>query len=146
MEEEGKPCCGPDRFVRHAGDGSSFPMSQAVACATCGIRHAFSTQRNFKVHAVFAALAVVLGFALRIPQPSWLAVILCIVAVFALETLNTAVESIVDLVSPEWNRLAMVATDCAAGSVFLAAVGSLVVAAVVYLPPAIELASSLAGA
>ena len=112
MEEEGKPCCGPDRFVRHAGDGSSFPMSQAVACATCGIRHAFSTQRNFKVHAVFAALAVVLGFALRIPPPSWLAV----------------------------------AKDCAAGSVFLAAVGSLVVAAVVYLPPAIELASSLAGA
>lgn len=146
MAQEGKDRCGSKRFVRHAGDGSSFSMGDAFACATCGVRHAFSTQRNFKVHAVFAVLAVVLGFVLQIPQSSWLAVILCITAVFSLETLNTAVESIVDLVSPEWNRLAMVAKDCAAGSVFLAAIGSVVVAGVVFLPPMFELAASLAGA
>ena len=71
---------------------------------------------------------------------------LCIIAVFSLEMLNTAVESIVDLVSPEWNRLAMVAKDCAAGSVFVAAIGSLVVAAIVYIPPLVAILASTFGA
>lgn len=135
------------RFVRHAGDDfSQFSVADAFSCAACGVRHAFASQRNFKVHAAFAAAAVVLGFVLQIPQSSWLAVILCIMAVFSLEVLNTAVECIVDMASPEWNKLAMHAKDCAAGSVLVSAAGSVVVACIVYLPPLVQLAQNLANA
>lgn len=60
--------------------------------------------------------------------------VLCIALVMALELVNTAIESVVDLVSPEWNLLAKRAKDCAAGAVYLAAFASIVVAAIVYLP------------
>ena len=133
--EEGK-------FVRHGGDEwSSFPITDAFACATRGIANAFITQRNFKIHAVFAVLAIILGFLLGISESGWLAVVLCITVVFSLETVNTAIEAIVDMTSPEWNRLAKVAKDCAAGAVLISAVGSLVIAAIVYIPPIVALVS-----
>ena len=146
MSDDGSRSRIASKFVRHAGDGSTFSVADAFGCAAAGVGHAFATQRNFKIHAVFAALAVVLGFALGISQAGWLAIVLCIVAVFSLEMLNTAVESIVDLVSPEWNSLAKVAKDCAAGSVFVAAIGSLVVAAIVFVPPVVALVAASAGA
>lgn len=126
------------KLVHHA-DEAPLNMGLAFSCATCGIKYALTTQRNFKVHAVFAVLAIILGLVLQIPQWSWLAVILCITAVFSLEVINTAIEAVVDMVSPEWHELAMRAKDCAAGAVFIFAIGSIVVAAVVYVPAFIEL-------
>lgn len=116
-----------------------FSLREAFSCAWAGIVYAFTSQRNLKIHAFFACLAVVLGIALRIDAASWLAVVLCIALVMALEVLNTAVESVVDLVSPEWNELAKRAKDCAAGAVYLAAFGSLAVAGIVFIPRIIGL-------
>lgn len=129
-----------ERFVRHAGtprtgEATSFPLRRAFSCAWAGLRWAFTSQRNLKIHLAFACAAIILGLILGISQAGWLAVILCIMLVMSLEVLNTAVESVVDLVSPEWNELAKHAKDCAAATVYLAAFGSLAVAAVVYLPP-----------
>ncbi len=129
------------KFVHHSDKESPISIWRAFSCAMAGILYALRTQRNFKVHFTFAVLAIALGLLLQIPQWSWLAVVVCIFAVFSLEVMNTAVESIVDMVSPEWNELAMRAKDCAAGSVYVAAIGSLVVAAIVYLPPLISMVS-----
>lgn len=144
MPEGKSPGSEEGRFVRHGGDEwSGFPLTDAFACAAIGVGRAFVTQRNFKIHAVFAVLAVVLGFVLGISQAGWLAIVLCITAVFSLETVNTAIEAIVDMTSPEWNELAKAAKDCAAGAVLVSAIGSLVVAAVVYIPPLVGALSSL---
>ena len=128
-----------DDFVRRAGDDResgehAFSLRHAFMCAGQGIRYAFSSQRNLKIHLAFAVAAVALGFLLDIAQAGWLAVVLSIVSVMSLEVLNTAVESVVDLVSPEWNILAKRAKDCAAGAVYIAAFGSVVVACIVYIP------------
>lgn len=139
MPNKGRTDREKEKFVRHVGDRDEFSMAAAFSCASCGIKHAYVTQKNFKVHTFFAILAIVLGFVLQIPQSSWLAVILCIMIVFSLEILNTAIESIVDMTSPQWHLLAMHAKDCAAGAVFFSAMGSLVVAAVVYIPPCLKL-------
>lgn len=127
------------RFVRHAGEdrgrgARAFPLARAFSCAWAGISYAFSSQRNLKIHLAFALVAVALGFALGISEAGWLAVVLCIALVMALEVVNTAVESVVDLVSPEWNLLAKRAKDCAAGAVYLAAFASVVVACIVFVP------------
>ena len=124
-----------DRFVRHAGDGSRFTLAHAFRCAFEGVLASLRTQRNFRIHVPFAIAAIVLGILLRIPLWGWASIVICIAAVFALEVLNTAVESVVDLVSPEWDRLAKVAKDCAAGAVLVFAVASLAIALIVFLPP-----------
>ena len=129
-----------ERYVRHAGDASRFSLAQAFACARAGLRYAVASQRNFKVHAVFAALAIILGALFQISAAEWIAIVLCMVAVLSFELINTAVESVVDLASPEWSELAKHAKDCAAASVYVAAIGSVIVAAIIFIPPILELA------
>lgn len=146
MSDHDQQPCRIGSLVRHAGDPSPFPLACAFRCAGNGIRYAFTTQRNLKIHLAFAVLAVVLGFVLHVSEAGWLAIVGCIMMVMALEVVNTAIESVVDLVSPEWENLAMRAKDCAAGAVYIAAIGSLVVAAIVYLPRIAELIMTVGGA
>ena len=74
------------------------------------------------------------GSALGIDAASWAAIVICIVLVLAAECLNTAVESVVDLVSPDYAELAKHAKDCAAGAVLVCALGAVAVAAAVFVP------------
>ena len=131
--------CGAEGFVRNESAkerGSRFSIVCAFKCAWDGICYCVRTQRNMKIHLAIAVVAVVLGFVLQIDEASWAAVIMCIAAVFAAECLNTAVESVVDLVSPEYHELARLAKDCAAGAVLVFAIVAVVVAFVVFGPPA----------
>lgn len=114
--------------------GARFPLGHAFACARCGIAHAWRTQRNMRIHAVVAVLAIVLGFLLRIDGSSWCAVVLCIALVFAAECFNTGLEAVVDLVTDDYHELARVAKDCAAGAVYLCALGAVIVGCIVYVP------------
>lgn len=92
-----------------------------------------------KIHLCFAVLAVILGFALSIDRVGWFAVITCIFLVIAAECFNTAIESTVDLLSPEYHKIAGRAKDCAAAAVLVLAVLSLVVAVLVYGPAILEM-------
>lgn len=111
-----------------------FSLVQAFSCAGRGVRFAFA-ERNMRIDACFAVLAIILGLVFQISLTSWCAVVLCIALVMSLETLNTALEALVDLVSPEFNELAGKAKDCAAGAALIAACASVVVACFVFLPP-----------
>lgn len=125
----------PKRFVRNAHDKkkrTSFSLVQAFLCAIRGLLYVLSTQRNVKIYSVFIALALILGFLLQISINAWLAVVLCIAVVLAAESVNTAIESLVDLVSPEYADLAKQAKDCAAAAVLVCAIGSLIVGVIVY--------------
>lgn len=104
--------------------------------AWAGIQYAFLTQRNFRLHVVVGTLALALGFYLEL-QPVEIAVIcLTIGAVMALELLNTALESVVDLtVKQTYHELAKIAKDCAAGAVLVSAIVSAIIAMVLLLPP-----------
>jgi len=116
----------------------SFTFSRAMSCAISGIKIA-TKQRNYRIHLCFAAAAIVLGFALQISLASWLAVVLCIGIVLSLETINTAIECTVDLCTSEIHPLAKLAKDTAAGAVLTAAIMSIVVAFIVYVPPLLKL-------
>lgn len=134
-ESAGEAAAGP--FVRNRADKDSrarFPLGRAFSCAWEGLAYTTRTQRNMKIHFAIAAVAVALGIALGIDAASWAAIAVCIVVVLASECLNTAVESVVDLVSPGYAELAKHAKDCAAGAVLVCALGAVVVAAVVFLP------------
>lgn len=93
-----------------------------------------------KIHCAVALAAAVIGVVLAIEPLGWAAIAVCIALVFASECMNTALEAVVDLVSPEYSELAKNAKDCAAGAVLVCAIGSIVVAAFVYVPPLLSLA------
>ena len=114
-------------------DGSKNPLGRAFACAFAGIRDA-SKGRNFRIECGIGVIAILLGFAFRVNQAEWLAIIICIGVVLGLECANTALEAVVDLASPGYHELARRAKDCAAGAVLIASIASFVVAIIVFAP------------
>ena len=99
-----------------------------------GIWHAAATQLNFRVHLVAALVAVYAGYALHISKDEWLWIILCIALVLIAELFNTAVEFLVDLVSPEYNKKAGLVKDMSAGAVLITAIGALAIGLIIFVP------------
>lgn len=106
-------------------------IAESFRYALQGLRHAAERERNFKVHTVCAALAVLCCIAFRVEAFLFLLVIISIIFVLAMELVNTAVEAVTDLLCDRLHPLAKIAKDTAAAAVLLAALQAVVVAAVV---------------
>lgn len=104
-------------------------------CAFEGLRYVFETQRNFRFHLVAALLVLLIAYWLEITPVGWAVLILTIGCVLVIEMLNTAVEVMVDLISPDFHPLAKTAKDLAAGAVLLVAITSVLVGIVILGPP-----------
>ncbi len=112
--------------------------------AWTGITYAFKTQRNFRIHTVIGTLAISLGIFLHLTSVEIAIIGLTVGAVMAMELLNTAIESVVDLsVGQSYHELAKIAKDCAAGAVMIFALAAVLVAGVLLLPPLFVLLQSL---
>ncbi len=108
---------------------------RSVAYAWSGLVYMFLTQRNARLHLIGALAAIALATWLRIDSTRWAILLLTIGAVCAGETINTTVEALVDLLSPEWHERAKVAKDVSAGAVLLLAVTAIAVGLIVLGPP-----------
>ena len=115
------------------GSKSDHPdFRRSFLFAIQGFRTAVTTERNIKVMLVVGALAVVAGVVLQIDLLSWAIVLLCCAVVIMAELFNTAVETVVDLVSPEFHPLAGRAKDIAAAAVWFLSFVVAVVGVLVY--------------
>lgn len=103
-----------------------------------GIRSVFSTEANMKIHAGVAVLVIVAGFLLKISPLEWIAALFCMGLVFCAEMFNTAIELLVDKVSPQKDPVAGKVKDIAAGAVLIAACISVVVGVIIFLPKLIQ--------
>ncbi len=120
---------------RHAADsGWLLARLRSFGHAFRGLAICFRTQANARIHALAALLAVVLGFVLKIAAWEWCAVVVSIASVWAAECFNTAMEGVVDFVSPERQPLAGRIKDLAAGAVLAVAIGAAVVGAIIFGP------------
>jgi diacylglycerol kinase len=99
-----------------------------------GLWHAIRTQRNARIHGVIATFAIVLGLVLHISPLEFAMVFVAITGVFISEMFNTVAEACVDLATQEYNPLARVAKDVAAGAVLLNAMLSVVIGILVFGP------------
>jgi diacylglycerol kinase (ATP) len=103
--------------------------------AWAGVRYAFVSQRNFRIHTLITFVAISLGLFLRVAAVEMAIVTLTCALVMVLELINTALESVVDLtVGQSYHDLAKIAKDCAAGAVLIASIAALLVAAFIFLP------------
>jgi len=106
--------------------------------AFAGIAYVFRTQKNAWIHTLATLLVILLAIWLRLSTPGWAVLILTIVAVWSAECFNTAIETIVDFVSPQKHPLAKIAKDTAAAGVLFAAIGSVGVGLFLFGPPLIQ--------
>lgn len=99
-----------------------------------GLAYAFGTQPNFRIHLFLTLVAAALGFFLRITVNEWIWILLCITLVLSAELLNTALETLTDLVSPGYNEKAGHIKDIAAAAVIITAIFALIVGLIIFLP------------
>ena len=115
------------------GSKSDHPgFRKSFLFAIQGFRTAVVTERNIKVMLATGACAVVAGLALQLDLLSWAIILLCCGVVIMAELLNTAVETVVDLVSPEFHPLAGRAKDIAAAAVWVLSVIVAIVGVLVF--------------
>jgi diacylglycerol kinase len=113
-------------------------------------RYAFSgwwfvirTQRNAWIHALVSLLVVALSLWLRLPPRDWALIIFAIAIVWTAEFLNTAMEALVDLASPQQDYLARVCKDVGAAAVLIAAGSAALIGFLILGPPLWERLSIL---
>ena len=103
-----------------------------------GIGFLIFTQPNARIHLLATIGVVVAGIFFDISGVDWLIVSSAITLVWVTEALNTAIEVIIDLVSPDFHQLAGKAKDLAAGAVLIAAGFSVFCGFFVFYEPVIE--------
>lgn len=136
----------PGKTTSHALKLRSWLLSllRSFVFAFAGIAWMLRTERNAQVHLFVTAIVIVAGFFFRVDVAEWLALILSITFVIAFEAMNSAVEAVVDLASPQLHPLAKRAKDAAAGAVLVAAIGAAAVGCVVFLPKLLRFVGLLA--
>jgi len=99
-----------------------------------GIAHAFRTQRNVRVHASAAVVVLLAAWATGVSGAGLALLVVAIGMVVAAELFNTAVEAVVDLVTPNYHPLAATAKNVAAGGVLVLAGAAVVIGYLVFAP------------
>ena len=103
-----------------------------------GIISSFKTERNMKIHVLAMIVVIALGFFFRLDKVEWCFIIIAIASVISAELFNTAIETVVDMVSPERNPKAKLVKDIAAGAVFIVAIGSAIIGFIIFGPKIIN--------
>jgi diacylglycerol kinase (ATP) len=103
------------------------------------------SQRNAWIHAAISTAVVLVAFWLRLPVRDWAVLFLTIAMVWTAEFINTALEAVVDLASPQQHPLAKVGKDVGAAAVLLAAMAAILVGLLILGPPLYEKIRFLVG-
>lgn len=97
-----------------------------------GLASAFRSEPHLRFHLLAAVAVVAAGCWFGLTRTEWCVVVLCIASVFAAELFNTAVEKLVDLVSPGYNKTAGLVKDLASAAVLITAAGAAIAGGVIF--------------
>jgi len=108
---------------------------KAFKYAFSGLWTVLRTQRNAWIHSIFSLAVIIMAFWLQLPANDWAILILTIALVWGAEIINTSIETIINLASPEQHPLAKDGKDLGAAAVLFAAMASVVIGLLVLGPP-----------
>ena len=111
---------------------SIYKRIAAFRYAINGLIDAFWTQAHMKFHAVAATGVLLAAWFFRVETWEWCILIFLIGSILATETMNTAIEYVVNLVSPEHHPLAGKAKDAAAAAVLLLSIAAAAIALLIF--------------
>ena len=102
--------------------------------AFAGIRTLLCDEHNSRIHAFAVVCVVAAGFIFDISATEWCVVALCCGGVLMGEAMNSAVEALADLVSPEFHPLVKKAKDVGAAGVLMMAIAAAIAGLIIFLP------------
>ncbi len=121
--------------MKNNGRSEIYNRARSFQYAFAGWWYVLRTQRNAWIHAVITTAVILLALWLKRPRQEWAVLILAFMAVWMAEFMNTAIEALVDMVSPEYHPLAKTAKDVAAAAVLVGAIGAVVIGLLLLGPP-----------
>lgn len=111
----------------------------SVRCAFKGIRYAFATERNIRVHLLVFILVLIAGIAFGISKIEFLLIFAISSVNFSLELANTAIERLADKVSPVYDEQIGVVKDVMAGAVLVSSIFAIIFGLVIFFEPLLKL-------
>ncbi len=99
-----------------------------------GILYALKTQRHLRCHFYLAVTVFILSHILGVGRTDFLIISIAVILVLLAEMINTAIEYVVDMISPEHSEKARIAKDVSAGAVFITAFGAAVLGYIILFP------------
>ena len=103
-----------------------------------GIIQTYKGEQNLRIHITIAILVIIFGFLLKISYLEWLVCLVLIGLVLMSEFINTAIEYVVDLISPDPHPLAKAAKDTASAGVLMMAIISATIGLIIFIPKIID--------
>jgi len=104
----------------------------ALKNAIIGLAYTVKTQLNIKRQIGIAIFVLAIGLILQIPKIEFMFLIFSIALVIFAETVNTAIETVVDMYTDKYNEKARIAKDVGAGAVLVCSINSIVIALIVF--------------
>lgn len=117
------------------GRSEIYNRAKSFHYAFDGWWYVIRTQHNAWIHAAVTIIIVIVAFWLHVSRTDWAILILAFMAVWMAEFMNTALEAVVDMASPEPHPLAKVAKDVAAAAVLVGAGGAVIIGLLILGPP-----------
>jgi diacylglycerol kinase len=115
----------------------TFLQSRAHSfrCAFSGWWYVIRTQKNAWIHAIVSLLVAIIGLWVGLTLYEWALIIIAIAMVWTAEFINSALEAVVDLASPQKHRLAQVGKDVGAAAVLISAISAALIGFLILGPP-----------
>ena len=113
---------------------SDDTLMEKVNYAIEGIIYTVKTQKNIRYHFLAAAFVLLASAFLPITKVECLLVVVIIALVLIVEVLNTAIEELVNMISPHINQRAKMVKDIAAGAVLISAIGAVILGSLIFIP------------
>ena len=107
---------------------------ESFGYAIKGIKVVFGHEPNMNIHLVISSMVIGSGFLLGISLTEWMLCLICFGMVIGMEMMNSALETVVNLVSPDQHPLAAKAKDVAAGAVLVCAIIAAIVGILIFTP------------
>ena len=107
-------------------------LAKSFTFAFRGIRNCILGERNMRIHIVIAIFTFLFSFFYNFSKAEYIVLLLTIALVISCEMMNTAVEAVVDLVTPSYNKIAQIAKDIAAGAVLISALTAIAVGFILF--------------
>lgn len=104
-----------------------------------GIFYVIKNEKNMKIELVFAILAIITSFFLKINAIEFIIILFVIFFVLFAEFINSAIEKVVDLYTLEYNETAKIAKDISAGAVTIVSFLSIIIGVIIFLPKIINI-------
>lgn len=120
--------------MKKSKDSFLIGRLKSVRFSFRGIWILITTEASIKVQLVIALIAIFMGFYFDISTTEWLIQTLMISIILVAESLNTAIEKLCDFVQPDYDQKIKTIKDISAGAVGIAALISLVVGGIIYIP------------